>query len=437
MWNRGWAKLFLAAAALPVAASAQFDDGSILSPVNGELPSWLRLSGEYRIRAEGYTGASYTAGNDQGYLLSRFQLNMDARPLPWLRLFAQTEDSRVLGNGAIPDAFPYQDTFDLRQAFIEIGDSEKRHFAVRVGRQELKFGDERILGSANWLNTPRTFDAVRATLNYGKLRVDAFSASVVNPVDGVFDHSKAGEDLHGLYGTISKVLPDATIEPYFLWHLGGGFKTEEGAPARRSSKTVALRVARKAGKNIDYTAHFLRQFGNIGADTISAYAMNFDLGFTWLGARLQPRIFADYAYASGDRNANDGRINTFDQIYPSNHGLYGIVDLFGWRNLRDAKAGLTLKPLRKLQCSTVFHDLYLASSRDGLYNGVGNLVVRKADGSAGSHIGEELEGTGSYALSDYLSMGAGYGHLFPGQFIKLATKGSAYNIAYTMFTYTF
>jgi hypothetical protein len=126
-----------------------------------------------------------------------------------------------------------------------------------------------------------------------------------------------------------------------------------------------------------------------------------------------------------------------DQIYPSNHGLYGIVDLFGWRNLADTKGGLELMPARKLKTSVVFHDLYLANYHDGLYNGVGNLVVRKADGSAGDHIGEELEGTGTYTFTKYINGGLGYGHLFPGQFIKSATKGSSYNISYLMLTYTF
>jgi hypothetical protein len=78
----------------------------------------------------------------------------------------------------------------------------------------------------------------------------------------------------------------------------------------------------------------------------------------------QPRIFGDFAYASGDKNAHDGRNNTFDQIYPSNHSLYGIIDLLGWRNLVDYKTGIVLKPAKKLQCSAVFHDLYLASSHD-------------------------------------------------------------------------
>ena len=431
---------FCLCACAPLSVMAQApnltDTGSIVAPLNHELPSWITLSGEYRVRAEGYEGASYTPGNNQGYLLSRFQLNLDVH-FSWFRIFAQTEDARVLGNDAIPDAFPYQDTFDLRQAYLEIGSLEKRHWSIRAGRQELNFADQRILGSANWLNTPRSFDAVRADGNWGKFHVTAFSASVVNPVDGAFDHSKAGNDLHGLYAVIGRVLPGATIEPYMLWHLAGGLKTEEGLAGRRSTKTVALRIARPAKDRLDYEAHLLRQYGSIGSDSVSAYAMNFDFGYTWSKMRFRPRVYGDYAYASGDKNPRDGTINTFDQIYPSNHGLYGIVDLFGLQNLQDEKFGVITAPTKKLTLATTFHNLNLANAHDALYNGVGNAVVRNVAGADGTHLGEEWEATGGYQVTQYLVSGTGYGHLFPGEFIKKATKGSSYNIGYLFFTYSF
>jgi hypothetical protein len=432
--------LFLVQGCICAQSPAGPAQGSILTPLNQEVPFWLRFSGEYRIRAEGYEGGGYTPGNNEGYLLSRFQLNMDVH-LSWFRVFAQMQDARVLGNDAIPSAFPYEDTFDLRQAFLELGNLEKDHFAVRAGRQELFFGDQRILGTANWLNTPRSFDAVRAAVHFSNVRVDAFSASVVNPVNGTFDHSKAGNNLHGLYGTITNILPGATIEPYFLWHLGPGFRTENGLPARRSTKTLAVRIARKPQDNLDYEAHLLRQFGLYhsasGSNSVGAYAMNFALGYTYSKLRLHPRIYADYAYASGDKNPQDGEINTFDQIYPSGHALYGIVDLFGWQNLRDFKAGIEFKPIKKLTVSTAFHNLHLANAHDALYNGPGNVVVRNTAGAYGTHIGNEWEGTGAYPFTKYLTSGVGYGHLFPGEFIKKATKGSAYNISYLFLTYAF
>lgn len=417
-------------------ACAQFNNGSILSPINENLPSWLSFSGEYRVRAEGYTGGSYTPGNDQGYLLSRLQLNMDIR-FPWVRLYAQAQDSRVLGNDSIPDASPYQDRFDLHQGFLELGNTDTGHLGIRAGRQELSFADQRIIGPANWSNTPRAFDAVRADINYGHFRVDAFAASVVNPVDGSFDRSAPGNNLYGLYGTISKILSGATIEPYFLWHVASGLRTEAGAPAHRDTKTISIRVARKAGNRIDYEAHLLRQFGSIGSDPVSAYAMNFDLGYTWSNAALKPRVFFDYAFASGDKNPTDDKINTFDQIYPSNHLLYGLVDLFGWKNLRDEKFGFDTKPLKKLTLATAFHNYNLASARDALYSLSGNAVARDPAGTNGTHIGQEWEAYGTYTVTRFLASGIGYGHLFPGEFIEKSTKGSAYNLSYLFFTYSF
>jgi hypothetical protein len=200
---------------------------------------------------------------------------------------------------------------------------------------------------------------------------------------------------------------------------------------------VAIRVARRPQQHVDYEAHLLRQFGSIGSDSVSAYAMNFEAGWKWANTWLTPHVYADYAYASGDRNPKDGTINTFDQIYPSNHGLYGIVDLFGWQNLQDEKFGLEINPTKKLLVTTVFHNLNLASATDALYNGIGNAVVRNTAGSDGKHIGEEWEATGGYAFTKYLTSGTGYGHLFPGEFLTKATKGSSYNISYLFITYDF
>ena len=108
-----------------------------------------------------------------------------------------------------------------------------------------------------------------------------------------------------------------------------------------------------------------------------------------------------------------------DQIYPSNHALDGLVDLFfGWRNLRDFKVGLEASPAKKLTVRGAVHDLNLANAHDGLYNGLGNLVVRKSDGSAGTDPGQELEGLGGYSFTRCFAAEIGYGHLFPGEFIR-------------------
>ena len=49
----------------------------------------------------------------------------------------QGQDAHVFWKNQHPAAPPNQDTFDLRQGYIEIGDTEKMTFGLRAGRQEL------------------------------------------------------------------------------------------------------------------------------------------------------------------------------------------------------------------------------------------------------------------------------------------------------------
>src|SRR4051794_24681730 len=135
--------------------------------LNAQLPKWLKFSGEYRARVEGFTGGGYRDNNQDGYFLNRIRLNMRVQPASWLKFNFQAQDARVFGKNQNRAAPPFQDTFDLRMAFVEIGDPEKKTFGLRVGRQELAFGEQRLIGHLNWTNTARTFDAARLTLRHG------------------------------------------------------------------------------------------------------------------------------------------------------------------------------------------------------------------------------------------------------------------------------
>ena len=67
---------------------------------------------------------------------------------------------------------------------LKLGNSEGR-LDVIGGRQVLSFGDERVIGPADWLNTGRTFDAVRMDLRHAGSTVSLFASSVVVNRDGV------------------------------------------------------------------------------------------------------------------------------------------------------------------------------------------------------------------------------------------------------------
>lgn len=406
--------------------AAQFNKG---------LPSWLIFGGDYRSRFEGYSGASYKPNTTDAYVLSRLKLRLTIRPTSWMKFFMEGMDARVFDK--TPAVPTYQNTWDIRQAYGEIGDFEKGVFGLRVGRQEFAYGDERLIGPSAWTNTERTFDAIRGTARYKGYRLDVFASSVVNPVTGTWDHHLQGNNLHGAYGGIDKLGPRLVIEPYVLWRLEHGLKNEENIVSKLNEKIGGLRiVGSKLPGGSDYGMETVREFGSLGSDKIQTWAGHWVLGRT-TNIRFTPRVYAEYNYAGGDQHPTDGIRGTFDLLYPSGHDKLGFDDQVGWRNIKDLRAGFETKPRRNVTAIFEYNNWYLASATDALYNAAGTAVFRSITGTAGTHVGQEFDVTGTWTFAKAFMAGAGVGHILPGQFLKNVTPGSPYTYPYMMIAYKF
>jgi hypothetical protein len=425
------------AAQQKASSSASASESLLSDEINGPLPKWLRFSGEYRARAEGFIGGGFKADNEDAYLLSRLRLNMMIAPESWLKFGFQAQDAHVFWKNQNPPEPPYQDTMDLRLGYVEIGDVEKKTIGFRAGRQELAFGDERLIGNVNWVNTARSFDALRGTYRSRGLRVDLFAASVVNAQDGQFDRSANGNYLYGIYGGMAQLVPMATVEPYFLWRRSSGLVAENGVSGILNFGTVGLRVAGKLPKDWDYGVEMDRQAGSLGTDSIGAWAGHWVLGHTLLTTHYHPRVSLEYNYASGDDNPADGHRGTFDQLYPTGHDKYGMDDQVGWKNIRNARASLELKPGKKWLAVGRYDAWWLADPHDALYTAASAVVARSVSGLAGRFVGQELDGSLAYNLSRQFQFGGGYGHIFPGTFLMNATPGKSYSYPYVSSTFVF
>ncbi len=426
----------MAAAVLcSVAGSAQQATGPA-DELNRRLPAWLRFTGEYRLRLEGYTGGNFKDDSSDAYLLHRVRLGMEIRPASWWRFYVQAQDARAFWRNTTPP--PYQDTMDLRMSYTEFGDAEKG-IGLRAGRQELNFGDQRLVGSSNWTNTARTFDAVRLRLRSGGYRVDAFASTVVQQVDGTFDRPFRGkaDNLHGLYGGIEKAIPKSVVEPYVFWRVTRNLKTETGRPGNRDFKTVGVRGTGALPLRFDYNVEMAWQTGSLGTDQIRAWAGHWQVGYSLPHLRWNPRLIAEYNFASGDRNPRDGVRGTFDVMYPTGHDKTGLADQVGWKNIRDIRGGVQLRPGTNWVIAPIYHSYWLASATDALYTSSGTAIVQKADGSAGTRVGQEADVSTLYTAKNGVMIGAGFGHLFPGEFLKKATQGHGYSFPYLMLGYSF
>ena len=404
---------------------------------NVALPHWLQFSGELRSRLEGVTGSGFKPNSDDVYMLTRVRLSMKIEPTAWLRFVIQGQDSHVFWKNQHPAAPPYQDTFDLRQLYFEIGDSEKRTFGIRAGRQELSYGDERLVGNSNWTNDARSFDALRGTFRHRGVRLEGFAASVVRIRDLQLDKRVPGSNFYGLYGGLDKLIPQSAIEPFFFWRRSSAVTSEGGVPGVLHFGTLGLRWEGKLPEGFDYSTEMAKQMGSLGTDSVRAWAGHWGIGKTAPRVRFAPRFFAEISYASGDRNPRDGHRGTFDQLYASGHDKLGMDDQVGWKNIEHLRGGVEFKPKSNWRASIRGSAWWLADVHDALYNSSGNVVARDSSGAAGRYVGQEVDFQTSYTFPHKIQAGGGFGHIFPGTFLRHATPGVSYNCPYAMLTYTF
>lgn len=401
---------------------------------NEVMPAWLRVRGEFRERAEGLMNAGFTDGRDDVYYLSRvrFTTTMTGKSMS---ATIQLHDARVGDKSVGPTGAPFKAAFDLRQASADIG-SAKAPIALRVGRQEIAFGDQRLVGHANWLNAGRTFDAARVMLRAKRAQVDLFAASVVRILDDEFDKSGNGNRFAGAYVTSAALVPQASAEPYVFWRRDANLRSEAGAFGALHQVTAGGRLVGKLPARLDYNVEAALQRGSLGPDSVRAWAGHWQIRETLKGAGT-PRLVAEYNYASGDANPADGIRGTFDQLYPTAHDKYGLADQVGWRNIHHVRAGFEVTPIRLTPIAVSYHSYWLAEARDALYAASGAPLARIASGAPRTHVGQEVDVQISRPITPQLALAAGYSHLFAGPFLKDATPGKSYSGPFVMATYVF
>jgi hypothetical protein len=408
---------------------------SPLSRLNHELPSWLCFTLGYRTRLESYSAGNFVAGNSDTYLLTRFRLGMLLKPASWFHVYTELQDADAFWKNP-PLAPPYQSTWDLRRAYVDLGDIERSHVAFRVGRQDLAFGHLRLLGTAYWRNASRGYDAAMAVLNFSWLRMNVFAASQVVAAANGLGHHQQGNNIHGVFSSFKKLIPNSTVEPYVFWRLTPGIKTEEGNLAKLDEKTFGLRWAGTASR-FDYDAETTGQTGHIGGDDIRAWAWSAVAGYNFEVLQRKTRVFVKYDFASGDRNPKDGVHGTFDQLYPNIHDHHGIADQIAWQNLKSVRSGVKFSVRRNWVLASAYNGWWLASANDAFYNSSGSIVARDPRGLSGTHIGNEYDVQTSYRVDRNLELGAGLGYIRSGEFLLRTNHAPSYTYPYVMMNYNF
>jgi hypothetical protein len=420
-------------------ASAQpppkpIDQGRPVAQLSEEAPNWLELGVAYRFRFEDREGNGFRADSGEGYGLGRLLVDVGVKPKSWLNFHFQGQDARAPGKDNATGLF--RDPFDIRQAWVQVGDAENGLVHARVGRQELLYGKQRLVGPLDWTNTARQFDAAKLTIGKKALHVDLFAASVVviDPHD--WNKRRDGNNLHGAYATLDGLLDKGALEVYTLWKTNPLVIDALGRLGSQDLYTSGVRLERPLGAGFDMETEWARQYGQFGAEDISAWGAYAVLGYAPPGWRWSPRFSTEYQYGSGDGDPGDGRRKTFDQLYPTGHLYQGTADRIGWQNVEDVRAGVAIKPHAKLGLNFDYFDFWLASKRDNMYAVNGAIAVRAPEGGArSSHVGQELDAMLTWKPAAQATVGAGLGYFLTGDFLRETTPGRRHVFTYLFLNY--
>ena len=260
----------------------------------------------------------------------------------------------------------------------------------------------------------------------------SFGVSVVTIHPDAFDTSGNGSALYGVHGSFVSLVPTQTLEPYFLWRQSNNAAAELGGTASLHQATTGFRLTGKLPAAFDYSVELVMQTGSVGPDDIRAWAGHSLVGKLFAKVPAQPRLFGEFNFATGDAERTDGTRGTFDQLYPTGHDNYGLADQVGWRNVEHVRAGVEIKPTSKWQIHGSYHTWWLASATDGLYSAGGSLVARSVAGTAGTHVGREVDAQATTSI--HPSFDRGWVRvLIPGS-SEEHDAGHAYSYPYVMVT---
>lgn len=403
----------------------------------------LDLGGECRLRYHGEDNLRLD-GRDNDYMLQRTRLYADVRHEDWLRFYGELIDSTIAFN-RLPPRASEEDRADVLNLFVDarLGQAGAGALWARVGRQELDYGNQRLVAAAEWANDRITFDGVKLFWKDDKgWDVDAFwtrpvpFARIGDGAEQNFRPADPTEQFMGLYA-VYHGLKDQTVDLYFL-------RLERDRPAARGDPPLVRFDAntlggRWQGRRGDWLweAEGGFQLGRFAGDGQAAGFSVTGVGYQWKRLLWAPTAWLYYDWASGDADPADGRRGTFNQFFAQTHRFLGEADIVGRQNVEDLNFLLTAKPHDRLTLIAEGHLFRLAQARDALYSNGGTAVRFDPTGAAGADLGRELDFTARARLNLHAELLVTYGHFFAGRFLARTGVGADSDFVYTQLGFKF
>lgn len=377
----------------------------------------FNIGGSFRIQGESKENYNFS-DSSQSYWLTQFRLQTRWDIGENLGLFVQAQDARVFGedSGGTPAVNPnvtpngFEDYFDLRQAYLDLLFDKAN---LRLGRQTVEIGYDRLIGSQGWRNTSRTFDGAMIEIDLSQARNFKLFHFGITPISphGFDDFADIGNQYYdstisGIVLDDSQLFTGADLKTYWLFRNNDDFGD--------SVHTFGGVYSRKMG---DYQA-------DLGAAVQTGEFTNFDQDAWMLHAGLTRTIqgagslHLGYAYASGDEDPADDKHHTFDNLYPKNHKIYGQIDFFSLQNLHNLEISFKGKVQPSVDYRIAYHAFWLDEpSTDNWYRS-SRKAVRPITPDADAYFGSELDFFIRYKFNKSFWLDAGASYFFVGDYVE-------------------
>ncbi len=399
----------------------------------------LSLGGEIREQVRYYNRMNYGdvdsgTPNTDLFLMQRYMLHANLQLGKHIRFFSQLVSGMVNGKNTILQVD--KDVLGVLQAFADLNFSAPFPMQFRLGRQELSFGADRMLGVRDGRVLRQSYDGLRYTLSLKKITGDLF---VVYPVQydfGSFDNStNTGNLIYSAYWT----MPLSRNTMLDLYYFGNNRKDVliGNDIADEDRHSFGLRLSRSKGPFL-YDAEAVWQTGFYDNLAIRAWQLLGTVGYRWQDTRLKPRLGVRIFAASGDRDSTDGQLNLFRPV-SARSPLHDLVPM-GAANVALLSLEGDIMLTRKTQFNLRYYTLRRVSGNDGLYASDMAFMTREPDRNGvenGLKIATGIVTEIIHKAGKHFEIILYGGYFRPGEYLKNTGQGMNMGIMALKATYRF
>jgi len=292
--------------------SKSWDEQLKYLPILGKAT--LSIGGEIREHYQNYTNvnfgqipASYVTGNPHQWL-HRLLLHGDFRVSNRFRVFAQINNTLRYWNPNPITNQVDQNALSIHQWFADVKLTERT--VMRLGRQELLFGQERFIASREGPNNRQSFVGDHLIHQTKRLKTDLFYTHPMKLNVGTFDDEKSTEKLAGLHLKYDRLVNNMNVDAYYYYFESKAREYYSNIGAEKRN-TLGLHAYANT-KNYNYDFELAQQSGTFKALQIQAVLAVWDVNYA-----VRPHQYIGFSgnYVPGDKSSKDGQLNTFNTLF--------------------------------------------------------------------------------------------------------------------------